>query len=99
MNVGGFGHLGPLLSCDAKQAVQHVFFFFKKKKKTEKTHKKYLQGEQGKTRVLLSPRRIKNWNCSNSVPQFVTGAQRAREIGMSAVLRRFSPSANQLGGI
>lgn len=33
MNVGGFGHLGPLLSCDAKQSVQHLVFLKKKKKK------------------------------------------------------------------
>ncbi len=30
MNVRDFGNLGPLLSCDAKQAVQHLFFFKEK---------------------------------------------------------------------
>lgn len=51
MNVGGFGHLDPLLSCDAKQSVQHLVK--KKGKKKKKPHKKYLQREQGRTRVLL----------------------------------------------
>lgn len=93
MLVGGFSHPDPLLSRDAKQAVQHLAL--KKEKKKDKS----MQIEKKENCELLSPPLIKTQTAAG-IPQFehrsAPGVERARVIGMSAVLRRFSPSANQL---